>query len=197
VNWLAHAFLSKPGIECRMGNLLADHVRGRDRLATSPEFQRGMRQHQTIDAFTDSHQVVHRSRARIGGGYRHLTGILVDVFYDHFLALDWLAYSAEPLEAFTSRLYSEIRAHPISLPAEARYALDQMLANDRLGSSRTLEGIEAALKRVSLRLEERTGKQLHLEAAIPELTANFSELNRDFAEFFPALRAHVDRCNGE
>ena len=120
MNWLAHVFLSKPDIEFRLGNLLADLVKGRDRAGMSVAFLDGVRQHQAIDAFTDAHPVVHRSRARIGGDYGHATGILVDVFYDHFLALDWGRYSTEPLESFTARLYGDIRAHPIPLSEEAQ-----------------------------------------------------------------------------
>jgi acyl carrier protein phosphodiesterase len=191
VNWLAHAFLSEPDVECRLGNLLADLVKGRDRDGMNASFLRGVKCHQAIDSFTDSHPVVHRSRARIGSGYRHVTGILVDVFYDHYLALDWDRYSAEPLDAFTARLYSDLRAHPITAPEEARAALDRMVRDDRLGSYRTLEGIEATLLRVSIRLTERTGREFALEKAITELRANFDGLGSDFAEFFPLLRSHV------
>jgi hypothetical protein len=38
VNWLAHAFLSRPDIEFHLGNLLADLVKGRDRSAMTPAF---------------------------------------------------------------------------------------------------------------------------------------------------------------
>ncbi|HEX4606743.1 MAG TPA: ACP phosphodiesterase [Urbifossiella sp.] len=191
MNWLAHVFLSKPDIEFRLGNLLADLVRGRDRTGMSAGFLDGVLRHQAIDGFTDAHPVVHRSRGRIGGGYRHATGILVDVFYDHFLALGWDQYSAEPLDAFTTRLYADIRAHPLPLPAEARTAVERMLADDRLGSYRRLDGIETALRRVSLRLAARTGTDIGLERGVSELVANFEGLRTDFAAFFPELRAYV------
>jgi acyl carrier protein phosphodiesterase len=191
VNWLAHAFLSKPEIDFRLGNLLADLVKGRDRAAMSAGFLAGVRHHQRIDAFTDFHPVVHRSRARVGGDYRHATGILVDVFYDHFLAIDWGLYSAEPLDAFTARLYADIRAGMYSFPEEAQAALERMMRDDRLGSYRRLDGIEGSLRRVSLRLAARTGRDLGLERGVSELVANFDGLRTDFAEFFPQLQAHV------
>jgi len=192
VNWLAHVLLSKPNIEFRLGNLLADLVKGRERDSMPAAFLDGVRQHQAIDAFTDSHPIVHHSRGRIGGNYRHVTGILVDVFYDHFLAIDWDRYSAESLEVFTARLYADIRAHPIPLPAEAQAAIDRMLCEDRLGSYRRLDGIEASLHRVSARLSARTGKEFALERAISELRVNFDGLRSDFAEFFPLLQGHVE-----
>ena len=191
MNWLAHAFLSKPEAEFRLGNLLADLVKGRDRAAMSAAFLAGVRQHQAIDAFTDSHPVVHRSRARIGEGYRHLTGILIDIFYDHYLALDWHLYSPEPLDAFTARLYADLRAFSMQLPAEAQIALERMVRDDRLGSYRTIDGITATLQRVSVRLTQRIGKDFHLESAISELVANYDGLRKDFVEFFPLLQSSV------
>ncbi len=193
MNWLAHVYLAEPDVEARLGNLLADLVKGPDRRTMTPAFTRGMRLHQAIDIFTDAHPVVHRSRARIHGDFRHFTGILVDVFYDHYLALDWDRYAPEPLDAFTGRLYAEIRAHPITLPTDAQTALDRMLADDRLSSYRQTAGIAAALQRVSMRLTARTGKEFALEKAVSELLANFDALGSDFAEFFPALCEHVER----
>ena len=188
MNWLAHVFLSDPDIEFGLGNLLADLVKGRDRSGMRAPFLRGIRRHQLIDAFTDSHPLVHRSRARIGGDYRLVTGILVDVFYDHFLAIDWDGYALEPLEAFTACLYTHIRAHTIVLPEPAQAALDQMISERRLESYRRIEGIQSSLLRVSMRLSARVGKEFELEKAVSERLANFDGLKEDFTEFFPALQ---------
>jgi acyl carrier protein phosphodiesterase len=193
MNWLAHVLLSEPDIEFRLGNLLADLVKGRDRAGMSAAFVSGMKRHQVIDAFTDYHPIVHRSRARIGDEYDHVRGILVDVFYDHFLALDWARYCPVPLETFTANLYTEIRAHPIALPEEARAAVERMMHEDRLGSYRRLAGIESSLKRVSIRLSARLSREFALERAVSELVDNFDGLAGDFEEFFPELQAHVAR----
>ncbi|MGL4552092.1 MAG: ACP phosphodiesterase, partial [Gemmataceae bacterium] len=65
MNWLAHALLSPPDPEVRLGNLLADLVKGRDRHPMGEPFRRGIALHQRIDRFTDAHPVVHRSIARL------------------------------------------------------------------------------------------------------------------------------------
>ena len=52
-------------------------------------------------------------------------------------------------------------------------------------------GIEAALRRVSLRLAARIWRDLKLERGVGELIANFDGLQLDFAEFFPKLQTHV------
>jgi acyl carrier protein phosphodiesterase len=196
VNWLAHAFLSEPDAEFRIGNVVADLVKGRERSAMSPAFQRGAQRHQKIDMFTDGHPVVHRSRSRIGDEYRRVAGILVDIFYDHFLARDWDRYSPQPLEAFTAGFYAEIQAWADHLPEEAQATVARMVHEDRLGSYLRIEGIEMALQRVSQRLEARTGHVFGLERAITELHANFDGLESDFAEFFPALQQHVAKLAG-
>jgi acyl carrier protein phosphodiesterase len=190
MNLLAHALLSGPEAEVRLGNLLADYVKGRDRRSMSPEFLEGVRQHQVVDTFTDAHPIVSRSRARIKG-YRHVTGILVDVFYDHFLSLRWEHYSSKSLGAFTARLYAGLRSHPIPLPDETQATLDQLIGEDWLGSYASIEGIEDALGRISEQLTARVGRDFELAKATSALLTNFDDLGRDFAEFFPLLRVHV------
>jgi acyl carrier protein phosphodiesterase len=156
----------------------------------SPAFQEGVRQHQRIDAFTDTHPLVSQSKARIKG-YPHVTGILVDVFYDHFLTLRWDRYSSESLGVFTARVYAGLRSHQIQLPVNAKATLEQIIAEDWLGSYGSIEGIEDTLCRVSARLQARVGRDFELEKASSELLAHFDHLERDFAEFFPLLQAHL------
>jgi acyl carrier protein phosphodiesterase len=191
MNWLAHAFLSKREGEFRLGNLLADLVKGRDRAGMSAGFLEGVRMHWRIDAFADWHPVVHRSRARIGDGFPHARGILVDVFYDHFLAVEWERYAREPLDAFTARLYEEMRGYESSLPEQIRPFAEGMVRDDLLGSYRRVEGIEAALRRLSLRLLSRTGRDLGLERGVGVLVSDFERLRGDFVEFFPQLQGHL------
>jgi acyl carrier protein phosphodiesterase len=191
VNWLAHVLLSEDHIEFRMGNLLADLVKGRERKAMPVEFLRGVKQHQKIDAFTDSHPIVHKSISRIHDEYRRFAGILVDVFYDHFLALHWDRYVPVPLEAFTAGLYADIQAYPIALSNDVQWAVDRLIADDRLSLYQHIHGIEDTLQRISARIASRVGRDFALQGAITQLTENYDELADDFARFFPLLQAHV------
>lgn len=191
MNWLAHVYLSTPDVEFRLGNLLADLVKGRDRDLISNAFLAGTKHHQSIDAFTDGHPIVHHSRSLIGDRFRHATGILVDIFYDHFLAIDWTQYSVESLESFTTGFYDDIESSQLQLPLEATYAVSRMIQDDRLGSYRSLAGIENSLERVSKRLLTRTGKDFGLERGVVELVNHFAALREDFHEFFPQLIEHA------
>lgn len=192
MNWLAHVFLSERDVEFQLGNLLADVVRGTEREAMSASFVRGAARHKAIDAYTDAHPVVKRSRARIGSEHRRFSGVLVDVFYDYFLARSWDRYSPIALDTYTAAFYAEVQAHPIELPASARTMLDRIIRHDLLGSYAQVDGVERALRRISAYLTSRWHKPFALQEGVRGLLAHEADYAADFAEFFPALQAHVD-----
>ena len=191
MNWLAHVFLSEPSVEFRLGNLLADLVRGEERVGMSVDFLRGTQCHKAIDAFTDAHPVVRRSRSRIGSEHRRFSGVLVDVFYDYFLATAWERYSSLPLAAFTAGFYADVQATPLQLPPSARATLDRITKRDLLGQYQRVEGVEHSLRRLSTYLSSRWRKPFALERSVSDLVRHEREFADDFAEFFPQLQAHV------
>ena len=191
MNWLAHVFLSEPNVEFQLGNLLADVVRGPQREAMSVNFRRGAACHKAIDAFTDAHPVVKRSRARIGSEHRRFSGVLVDVFYDYFLARNWERYSPVALDAYTADFYARVQAHPIKLPPDAQLLLERMIGHDLLGSYARVEGVERALRRISTYLNSRWAKQFALDRGVGDLQPHEAAFAADFREFFPTLQVHV------
>ncbi len=191
MNWLAHVFLSEPNTQFQLGNLLADVVRGPERAAMSADFVRGAACHKAIDAFTDAHAVVKRSRSRIGKEHRRFSGVLIDVFYDYYLARDWARYSPIALNAYTAAFYASVQAHPIDLPPNAQTMLERIIRYDLLGSYARVDGVERALRRISTYLESRWHKQFALDRGVRDMLAHDAELDADFHEFFPTLQAHV------
>lgn len=191
MNWLAHVFLSEPTAEFRLGNLLADVVRGPQRDAMSANFIRGAACHKAIDAFTDAHPVVKRSRARISSEHRRFSGVLIDVFYDYFLARNWARYSSTALDVYTAAFYASVQPHVIELPSDARTMLERIVSHDLLGSYARVEGVERALRRISAYLNSRWQKQFALDQAVRDLIAHETGFQADFQEFFPTLQAHV------
>lgn len=189
MNWLAHVFLSEPDIEFRLGNLLADIVRGEELRRMSAGFQRGVQKHKQIDAFTDAHPLVKRSRARVSPEFRRFSGVLVDVFYDHLLATRWNDYSPIVLDAFTAKFYADIESSSIELPTSARVTLDRIIRHDLLGAYRGMEGVERSLRRLSAYLSSRWRREFALEKGVSDLIARRDEFDADFAEFFPQLQA--------
>ncbi|GAA6616238.1 ACP phosphodiesterase [Scytonema sp. NUACC26] len=187
MNWLAHLFLSEKNVESRLGNLLADLVKGSARQNLNFGIQRGIQCHTFVDKFTDCHSIVRCSKGRISQEYRRFAGILVDVFYDYFLASNWSVYSNIPLDEFTDQIYKSFQAYPGQLPAPVRAILNRMAAEDWLGSYRNLAGVENTMRRISHRLSMRLSKPFTLNLAVSELIAHERDLENDFREFFPEL----------
>ena len=192
MNWLAHLFLAQPNVESRLGNLLGDLVKGKERENLNVGFQSGLKCHLAIDRFTDRHIIVKRSKQRIDPKYCRFAGILIDVFYDHFLAINWDKYSPVPLEEFTATIYASLQDYLDTLPIYASSVISRLIAEDWLGSYRHLSGVENTLKRISWKLTRRTNKQYNLTPAIREITQNYAELEQDFLDFFPQLILHID-----
>jgi acyl carrier protein phosphodiesterase len=188
MNWLAHLFLSEPNAAFRMGNLLPDLVPAASLRALPAEILRGVECHRRIDAFTDSHPVVRRSIARLVSPHRRFGGVLMDMFYDHFLAVDWESYSAVGLEQFTRSVYADFEANWHEIPPAATETLQRMRDADWLGSYQEIANVRIALDRIGSRLR----KPQPLGGSVAELERNYGAFRSDFTEFFPELRAHVE-----
>ena len=89
MNFLAHAHLSGENDEILFGNFIADAVKGKQMEKYETDVQAGIRLHRQIDTFTDNHAVVRRSVNRVRSEYGRYSGVVMDIYYDHFLAKDW------------------------------------------------------------------------------------------------------------
>lgn len=183
MNWLAHLYLSEPTPAFRIGNLLPDLARAAELTGLPAEFQRGVKHHHQIDAFTDSHAIVSRSKARVAPPFRRFAGILIDVFYDHILAREWGAYSSTPLNDFVSEFYGSFEGARSDIPSLAYGRLEEIRREDFLCSYRDLDGVSHALHRIGKRFR----RPVPLSESISVLEDNYDLFRVDFAAFFPEL----------
>lgn len=192
LNYLAHLFLSGNIPLLRIGNLAGDFVKGIDTATLHPAMQKGIALHRAIDAYTDSHEIVWRSKSRIGSPHTRLAGVLVDVFYDHFLAVHWNTYCDRLLEEYVAEVYADLQVYRVLLPPLLQDTVPRIIEENWLVSYRNVEGLARALDRIEQRLE---GK-LDLSNGIREMERNYAELDGDFRLFFPELSAHVQESMG-
>lgn len=191
MNWLAHIFLAEPNIESRLGNLLGDFVKGAARQELNPALQRGIACHTAIDSFTDIHPIVSNSKVRITPPQRRFAGVIIDVLYDHLLIRNWDSYSDVSIDDFIAEIHTSFGAYSAISPT-TKTQIDRMIQDDLLRSYRDLDGVEAALRRISRRLERRVHRTFALEHAMPDILANYDALDCDFQQFFPELRSYVN-----
>ena len=187
MNYLAHLLLADGTSETLVGGLLGDFAKGLDVSSLPAAVRAALLQHRRIDAFTDAHPLVRRSRARVSREFSRFSGILVDVFYDHFLALRWPDHMPEPLSAFAARVYAALREHERLLPLRLSRVLPRMASEDWLSGYAEIENVGHALAGLERRFSRPTG----LSRALVELTRNHDAMHADFADFFPQLREYA------
>lgn len=183
MNWLAHLLLSGPHPASRIGGLLPDLARPAELKSLSSEFQHGIQLHHQIDAFTDSHEIFRASSRRLKPNLRRYGGVLVDLFYDHFLTQDWTAWADTRLDDFVADFYSSFEIYQSALPASAWMRMDQMRKENWLCSYRDMDGLSLALDRMSRRFRRPVDLSLGLSA----LELEYEHFQQDFRNFFPEL----------
>lgn len=183
MNYLAHLFLANGTPESLIGNLLGDFAKGSVKSLYTAEIRKGIELHRSVDTYTDAHHIFRSSKRLIADRRRRFSGIMVDVFYDHFLAKHWNEYSDVSLDAFSSRVYAILADNQAILPASLLQLIPLMKAHDLLASYKQIEGIDNALKRIATRIKW----QNNLGGGIEDLIANYQQLEADFCTFFPEL----------
>jgi acyl carrier protein phosphodiesterase len=189
MNYLAHLYLADGSPEAVLGSLMGDFVKGPLEGRFSEGIRRAILMHRRIDTYTDSHARVRVSRARISPARRRFAGIMVDVFYDHFLAMHWAAYSSISLPDFARGIYAVLRHSEAQMSPDMQRVARRMTEQDWLTRYRGLEIVGTALDRMSGRLR----RENTLLGSAEELRWHYSELESDFRCFFPDLVTFVGR----
>ena len=186
MNFLAHIYLSGDNDLLKIGNFMADGIHGKKFDAFPLEIQKGIILHRAIDTFTDAHPIFRQSTKRLHANYHHYSGIIVDIFYDHFLAKNWGNYSDEKLEDYTERFYQSLRDNHDFLTEKTQKMLPHLIAQNWLLSYQTIEGIENILERMDNRMKRNS----NMRFSVAELRTFYPEFEQEFITFFEELRAH-------
>ena len=188
MNFLAHTYLSGNNEEIIVGNFMGDYVKGRNYLLFPVEVKKGILIHRDIDSFTDMHLITRRNKQRVAPRYHKYAGIIIDIFYDHFLASLWDQYSDIPLQDFVSRTYDLLKRNYKVLPESIKRWFPTFLENNWMMTYRTVDGIEMVLERMSA----NTSLPNHAGYAVDVLKEQYSVFEEDFREFFPLIVAFLE-----
>lgn len=188
MNYLAHVYLSGDDDELLVGNFIADAVKGNAMNDFSDGIKSGIKLHRLIDEFTDRHPLHKASRKKLHKRYGHYSGVMIDIFYDHFLARNWVNYSDKPLKEYTEDVYNIIDNYRDILPERISYMLKYMVPQNWLLNYAKLEGIERVLRGMASRAKFESG----METGVEELTRYNLEFETEFSQFFPELRQFVN-----
>lgn len=183
MNYLAHLHLGGPAPHQLLGSLYGDFVKGPLDGRWPQGIEAGIRLHRRIDLFTDTHPLVRDARALFPGARRRVSGILLDLFFDHCLARDWADYAEVPLPAFTGQVY-RVLADQAALPGALARIAPRMAEQDWLGSYREFNTLAAVVGGMSRRLS----RPELLAGGFDELAERYQPLSDHFRRFYPELQ---------
>ncbi len=193
MNFLAHAYLAGDSPADRLGGLIGDFVKGPLPAGLPPDVAAGVRLHRQIDVFADTHPAFVRSRSRVSTARRRVGGVMVDMFYDHFLALHWSRFRDEPLDVFTTRLYTLLEANVPMLPPRLVDILPHITGADWFGSYRSVDATSHALDRIALRLRRANP----LAGSGAELQSDYAGFEADFFAFIADAQRYAESCRAQ
>lgn len=193
MNYLAHLYLSGEDNDIKIGNFIADHVKGKSVYSYGEGIQSGIRLHRFIDESTDKHRLVREGIERIKPHQGKYSGVVVDMYYDHFLASNWERYSSVPLTEFTTESYLLLLRNFFKLPGRTRLMLPFIMKKDWLAAYGDLNFLDRAFHGLS----RRTPYNSQLRMAVDDLTRNYYDFKSEFEKFFPEIIQSVEEKKKE
>lgn len=184
MNYLAHVYLSGANDLIKIGNFMADSVKGSQYLNYEKELQYGILLHRHIDSFTDAHPIYRQSKHRLHEKYGHYSGVIMDILYDHFLAKNWGKYNAISLPDFSKNFYKILENNIDLLPEKTKKIVPYLVAQNWFESYASETGIEKIL----LQMDYKTHHRVAMHEAVVELKNNYKEFENEFTLFFEELK---------
>lgn len=185
MNFLAHLYLSGSDPKIKVGNFIGDFVKGKNlHERFEPGIVKGIELHREIDLFTDRHTIVLQSKIRLRPKYRHYSSVIVDIFYDHFLARHWDRYHDQLLPDFADETYALLEEHLPVAPEQVKFMLPYMMKGNWLVNYAQLEGIQKALNGMA----RRTRFESKMDEAVADLEDSYTAFEREFLSFFEELK---------
>jgi acyl carrier protein phosphodiesterase len=188
MNFLAHLYLSGNDSDIMIGNFIADSVKGKSYQKFRPKIQEGILLHRKIDYFTDKHPITKDLKSLLVPYYQKHSGIVVDIFYDHLLSINWKCYSTISIENFIISFHRIILRNIFILPSDVKGYLPFLIIRKRLQSYSKIDGIEKVLDLMS----KYTSLPSASRFAIEILENNYTMFNEKFRDFFNEINAMVN-----
>lgn len=184
MNFVAHIHLSGENEMIKIGNFMADGVRGKQYENFSGEIQKGILLHRAIDTFTDAHPIFRQSTKKLHSRYHHYARVIVDMYYDHFLAKNWSDYHNESLALYSEKFYQSLLDNHSILTSKAQHLLPYMMEYNWLVNYQSVSGIE----RILSQMDHRTKNQSLMRFAAEELVAHYDEFEAEFSLFYKEVQ---------
>ena len=179
MNFLAHVYLSEDNFSLAIGNLIADRVKGKDLTNFSPMIQKGILLHRKIDAFTDHHSLFKECVSILFPFYRHYSRVIIDMYFDHFLASNWDKYHSKNLKVFSNEFYDALKIESENFPENIKNFSRKLIFYNWFDSYKTITDLELILTQMA----QPTRFPSKLSASKKQLKGNYTYFHNHFSSF--------------
>ena len=187
MNYLAHLYLSYPDHGLMVGNFIADAVKGYRYRDFPEQIKQGILMHRSIDDFTDHHPLVLDSKKYFSKEFDKYSGVLIDIYFDYFLARNFALYSDISLSTFAANTYTILTNHKAIFPERSVLFFEYMIRENILEHYAELDGI----KRVLHGMTHRIKKLFPLYDSLSTFKDKQEFLYNNFVPFFEELKLHI------
>lgn len=152
MNYLGHLFFSNNDTSLMLNNLYGDFVKGKDLSEYPAEVQKGLLLHREIDFYVDHHPAVLELTHKLFDVLPKVSGIAVDLYFDHLLAKNWNKFHPENLTNYLEHFYESINVSEKYYSAEFRFMIEKLVSKNWISYYSQLDGLDKACKGVSRRI---------------------------------------------
>lgn len=184
MNYLAHALLSANNEALLIGNFIADHLRGNKFDNLPPTVIEGVKMHREIDAFTDTHELFKKSKRIFYPKYEKYSGVLIDIYFDHLLAKNFLELADIRLNTFAQKVYGMYNNNKAILPKSSERFLNYVINNNIYEAYAEKDGITTVLGHLS----QRINHGVQLQNSMEDFLEHEKILEDNFKLFFEEAR---------
>ena len=183
MNYLAHMYLSCSDEDLIIGNMLVDMMSIKRLRELPKQYHKGFELHRLIDSCTDEHPKVKEAVLKLRENHRKYAPVVIDIFYDYVLSLEWERYSEEDIQDFCNGIYEVINKHLQNLPKDIVIRLEKMLADNFLMTCSSPK----AIKRVFDLIDSRAKFNNNFSLATKDLLEDYDYFRDNFFKFFPDM----------
>ena len=186
MNYLGHLFFSDNDVELMYANIYGDFIKG-SRLSHHPRIvQNGIKLHRAIDSYIDNHPKVLELKKALSSDLPKISGIAIDLYFDHILAMNWESHSSETLQNFTQNFHS----HDFDVEKfdnqHFLLLIAKMKSDNWLTNYQYHHGLEFACRGLSKRIS--FSNQLYVAPSI--FTAFRKDIEQTFNDFMTDAEPH-------
>ncbi len=157
-------------------------------LSLHPLVAIGVRRHRQVDVLTDQHPQYQALRSLFGDEHRRISGIVLDILFDHYLYRHWSRFSDWPVGEFREGVYAVLRDGEAFLPQALAQVAPRWIEADWLRVYESIDGVEAVLGR----MERRSRHRLSLREALTTVLEHDAILEQGFLQVFSEVQRVIE-----